>query len=59
MSTTLMEFFKGSKFSVLASGLTSIAPFLQHLEQNYVNDKVAKNVLIDAVVQLLQSHKDP
>jgi hypothetical protein len=58
MWTSLMAFFKGSKFATLASGLTSISPFLQHLEQNYVNDKDAKNAIIDSVVQLLQSHKD-
>lgn len=58
MFQTLLMFFKGAKFSNLASAFSLLTPILQHLEENYSTDKDAKNALIDTLVETLQAHKD-
>lgn len=58
MFASLMAFFSGSKFIKLSSAMSLMAPLLQHLEENYLNDKNAKNALIDTMIDILQSHKE-
>lgn len=58
MLQTLLSFFKGTSFSKLTSALGLLQPLLMELEQNYINDKDAKNALIDTFIQILQAHKD-
>lgn len=59
MFETIIAFFKGVKFIHLANAMAAISPFIEHLEENYKEDKNAKNALIDTMIQVLQSHKEP
>ncbi len=54
----ILALFKGAKMDKFSAALSKLTPFLSHLEQNFENDKDAKNALIDSVMQILQQHKD-
>ena len=59
MIPEILAFFKGAKFVKLTASLTNLGPILAELETNYANDKDARNAIIDTMIQILQSHKDP
>lgn len=53
-----INLFKGSKLGLALDGLKMIEPFLEHLEENFENNHEAKNALIDAIIQILEVHKE-
>lgn len=59
MFNALFLLFKtGYGIGHMSEILQSITDILEHFEADYLKDKDAKNAAIDAVIEILQEHKD-
>ena len=58
MLDQLVKLFAGAAFNHVALVLSHTSQIMELLGEKYVQDKSAKNALIDAVIAVLTQHKD-
>ncbi len=58
LDALMVLFKKETSFEGISKAINLIAELVSLFESDYLKDKDAKNAAIDAVIQLLEQHKD-